>query len=181
AEQLVDRSAEHLAADVPERDVDAAHDGRWQAARAEVGRLAEQLVPDPVDVGRVLPDHELLDASERVADDQAAVAGVVRRLAEASDALVRVDLHESPRPLRQALRGRIDHVDLEIGDQHIAGPSFWIRGWGAHGDSVAIAEVVPPGYAFPTAATRLGGRALALDRAGGQAAGVVLDEEGVDD
>ena len=77
AEQVVDWPAERLALDVPERDVDPADDRGRQAARPQIGGLAEELVPDAVDVGRVLADDELLEPPDGVADDQAAVAGVV--------------------------------------------------------------------------------------------------------
>ena len=56
AEQLVDRQAEHLASDVPERDVDAADERRDEAERPERVEAGVQLVPEELDPGRVFAD-----------------------------------------------------------------------------------------------------------------------------
>ena len=94
AEQLVDRLAQHLAADVPQRDVDAAdHVGRG-AARAGVGERAERLVPEPLDLRRVLADQQLVELADDARDSAVGDPGRRGDLAPAGDALVGADLDE---------------------------------------------------------------------------------------
>ena len=57
AQQLVDRLAEDLAADVPQGDVDGAHAFDGGAAAAHVGEAAEDLVPEMLDTRRILARH----------------------------------------------------------------------------------------------------------------------------
>ena len=94
AQQLVDRLAERLAADVPQRDVDGAHAFHGGAAAAHVGEAAEQLVPEPLDVRRILAGDDRADLLQHRA--QRAVRDLGRRgdLAPAGDALVGGHLDE---------------------------------------------------------------------------------------
>ena len=54
-----------LALDVPERDVDAADRVERDPAAAEVDQAAVHLVPEPLDVERVLADEQVAEASSR--------------------------------------------------------------------------------------------------------------------
>ena len=89
AEQLVQRRAQRLAADVPQRHVDAAH-GRGRArAHAVAAELPHvDLVPDAHHVVGIHAEHELL---ERGVDEMChrARAAAVMRLAPADDASCR--------------------------------------------------------------------------------------------
>src|SRR5581483_3415246 len=135
AEQVVDRSAERLAADVPQRDVDRADGGCRRAARADVGEGAEQPVPERFDVHWVLPDQQRLGLAQVGGD------GAVRQptrvagdLAPTGQALVGVDLHEdvllqvgagvhAPGHRRALLLGRaIDDPGGDAGDLHRDSP-----------------------------------------------------------
>jgi hypothetical protein len=107
AEQLVDRHAERLALDVPERLVDAG-DRTHQDRAASVEIAAVHRLPEVVDARRVLPDqlagellHGCLDGARAAFDD---------RLAPAADAFVGLDLQEHP--------PRSDAVGREAGDLH---------------------------------------------------------------
>ena len=94
AEQLVDRLAQHLAANVPQRDVDAAdHVGR-RAARTGVGERAERLVPKPLDLRRVLADQQLVELADDARDGAVGDLRRGRDLAPAGDAFIGADLHE---------------------------------------------------------------------------------------
>jgi hypothetical protein len=72
-EQLVDWQAEHLAAYVPERDVDGAHALAGRAPAAHIGEAAEQLVPELLDAAWVLagdlPADLLEDGTEGTIGD----------------------------------------------------------------------------------------------------------------
>ena len=94
AEQVVDRLAQHLAADVPKRDVDTADHVRRGAARAGVGERAECLVPQPFDVRRVLADEKLVELTDDARDSAVGDPGRRGDLAPAGDALVGADLDE---------------------------------------------------------------------------------------
>ena len=73
AEQLVERQVGDLAADVPQADVDRGDRPRHQAAPA--GQLrAPHLVPQPLDVDRVLADQLLRQRGDGGAPDRAAIA-----------------------------------------------------------------------------------------------------------
>ena len=96
AEQLAHRLAERLPLDVPERDVDAADRVDRDPAAADEDHAAVHLVPEPLDVERVLADQQLAQAVR----DRMRGRGVHERrdrvgrrvdLADAGDPLVGVD------------------------------------------------------------------------------------------
>ena len=96
AEQLADRLAGALPLDVPERDVEAADRVDRDAAAADVVDAAVHLVPEPLDVVRVLAEQELAQAVR----DRVRAGGVDEGrdgfwcrvdLADARQALVGVD------------------------------------------------------------------------------------------
>ena len=96
AEQLADRLAERLPLDVPERDVDAADRVDRDPAAADEDHAAIHLVPEPLDVERVLADQQLAQAlRDRVRAGRVHERrdGLGRRvdLADAGDPLVGVD------------------------------------------------------------------------------------------
>ena len=96
AEQLVDRLAERLALDVPERDVEAADRVDRDPAPAEVDEAAVHLLPEPLDVERVLADQDVAQAhgnrvGARRLDERLDELGRRVDLADARDALVGVD------------------------------------------------------------------------------------------
>src|SRR6185312_685718 len=64
AEQVVDRQAAGLADDVPEGNIDAAHDVGGRPARPHIGEGAERLVPDRLDPGRIVTDQQLVDVPQ---------------------------------------------------------------------------------------------------------------------
>jgi hypothetical protein len=107
AQQFVDRRAQDLALDVPQRLVDAgdrAHQDR--AAAVEAG--AVHGLPQVVDAGRVLPDQVGLEFLDRGFDG--ARAAFDDGLAPADDAFVGVDFQEHP--------ARRNTVGGQFGDFH---------------------------------------------------------------
>src|SRR5690606_14889587 len=110
-----------LAADVPERDVDAAHAFDASAAAAHVGEAAEGLVPEPLDVGRVLALEYVADLAQHGA--QGAIGEFRRRrdLAPPGDALVGRDLEEQELPPVRCAGP--DQPRFDAGDFHFASPS----------------------------------------------------------
>ena len=94
AEELVDRQVEDLAADVPERDVDGADAFDAGAAAAHVGEVAEDLVPDPLDVRGVLARDHAADLLERGAERAVGEKGRAGDLTPAGDAFVGRHLDE---------------------------------------------------------------------------------------
>ena len=62
AEQLVDGLAERLALDVPERDVETADRVDRDPAATEVDEAAVHLVPQALDIGRILADQRVAQA-----------------------------------------------------------------------------------------------------------------------
>ena len=130
AQEVAERAAERLALDVPEGDVDAADGVDHRAAAAIVDRGLVHLVPEALDVERVLADQDLAQADhdrvgagrldDRLDDGRGGVG-----LADAGDALVGVDeddggvlgpvrLHRDARDLQVG--------DLDIGDLHAVNP-----------------------------------------------------------
>ncbi len=134
AEQLVDRRAERLALDVPERDVDCGQDRDADRARAvdAKDRPVVDLVPEVLDPVRVLADERV---RERVVRERGDGAEVERGASEragpvAGNALVGRDLDErglaaelvaGTAPHAVLLRDeRVDDVGLDAGDLHPA-------------------------------------------------------------
>src|SRR4051794_34993317 len=96
AEQLAHRLALRLALDVPERDVDAADRVQRDPAAADVDQAAVHLLPEPLDVRRILTDEQVAEAVRdrvraRRLHQRAHRLGRGVDLADAGDALVRVD------------------------------------------------------------------------------------------
>ena len=96
AEQLADRLARRLALEVPERDVEAADRVDRDAAPADVVDAAVHLVPEPLDVVRVLAEQELAQAVRdrvraRGVDERGDGLGRRVDLADAGEPLVGVD------------------------------------------------------------------------------------------
>ena len=96
AEQLEDRLAERLALDVPEGDVEAADRVDRDPAPAEVDEAAVHLVPQPLDVQRVLADQHVAQAHRdrvraRRLHERLHELGRRVDLADPGDALVGVD------------------------------------------------------------------------------------------
>jgi hypothetical protein len=113
AEQLVDRQPERLAANIPQRNVDAADQRRNEAVRAQGVEARVQLVPEVLDPRRVLADEQRTESARR-GGDQGAV-GPARDLAESPNPRVGVDVQKDPRVARPSqVRGR------NIGDLHLA-------------------------------------------------------------
>ena len=114
APELVARDAVHLAEDVPQCDVDAAHRRAADDVVAVPEVLAEHHLPEVLDPGRVLADDQLgqiLDGT----DDRPRVP-LERRLAPAVETvLVGDDANEHPVP-----HPRIADVRLDRGDLHAA-------------------------------------------------------------
>ncbi len=95
-EEVVDRDAEPLALEIPERDVDPgdrAHD--HLPRRPE--RAADHLAPPVLDLARVLADEQLGEVVED-AEDAASLTGQAR-LADARQPLVGADEHDDHRVL----------------------------------------------------------------------------------
>ena len=125
AEQLAHRLAEGLPLDVPEGDVDAADRVDRDPAAADEDDAAIHLVPEPLDVERVLADQQLAEAvgnrvRARSADERRDGLGRRVDLTDAGDPLVRVDedheivLAAVGDPL---VHGRLPQDDgLDIGD-----------------------------------------------------------------
>src|SRR5262249_13314819 len=85
AEEGPDRRSQDLALDVPERHVDAAHRaGADDAGHAVAHDGAEHLLPEPLDVARILADEEGREILDRALDDARPAAA----LADAGDALI---------------------------------------------------------------------------------------------
>ena len=104
AEQVVDRHAEHLALDVPERHVDAARDRRLDRAAAIEGAAMDRL-PVVHDPRRILADQVVADFQR---PGGAGLGVVLQHLAPAGDPGVGRDLDEHP--------GVREHEGLELGD-----------------------------------------------------------------
>ena len=125
AEQLADRLAERLPLDVPERDVDAADRVDRDSAAADEDDAAIHLVPEPLDVERILTDQQPAEAVRdrvraRSADERRDGLGRRVDFADAGDPLVGVDQDDEivlaavGDPL---VHGRLPQDDgLDIGD-----------------------------------------------------------------
>ena len=114
APELVARDAVHLAEDVPERDVDAAHRRAADDVVAVPEVLAEHHLPEVLDPRRVLADDQLGQILDG-ADDRPRVP-LERRLAPAVEAvLVGDDADEHP-----VAHPRVADVRLDRGDLHAA-------------------------------------------------------------
>ena len=118
AEELVDRLAEHLSLDVPERDVDGGKRAGERAVRSQLDEFVEQPVVQDGVVERVAADRLRRD----VVDDHAErrePAPHRRRLADAMKAVVGPDTDESAARIRHALvrpfhLEGFDAVDLHV-------------------------------------------------------------------
>src|SRR5690242_13136111 len=64
AEQLIDRLAKDLAANIPKSDVDRAHAFNGCTTAAHIGEAAEYLVPKVFDTRRILSFQCLTDLTE---------------------------------------------------------------------------------------------------------------------
>ena len=92
AEEVVDGRVERPADEIPERDLDAADGGHGRAGqRALAGEAADHHLVELADVERVLADEHRRGLVHQLGDADAPIG-----LAEAGNALVRLDLHEHP-------------------------------------------------------------------------------------
>ena len=130
-EELAHRLAERLAADVPERDVDAADRVDPDPAAADVDQAAVHRVPRAFDVERVAPDERRAEAvgdgvGAVLADESGDDVGGGVDLADPDDALVGV--HEDDEVVLAPVRdpvvdGRLSEDDrLDVGDLHAIPP-----------------------------------------------------------
>ena len=117
APQLVAGDAVHLAEDVPERDVDAAHRGAADDPAAVPEMLAEHHLPEVLDPGRILADDEVGQVLDRP-DDRPRVP-LERGLAPAVETRL-VREHPDEHPVAHA---RVADVRLDRGDLHAATPT----------------------------------------------------------
>src|SRR5207237_1817848 len=93
AQQLIDGHAEYLRLQIPKCDVDATDQCGGRTAGADVGECTQELVPDGLDVARVLTFEKITHFAE--GGDNGSVgdrAGVSGDLAPTGEAFVRVDL-----------------------------------------------------------------------------------------
>ena len=115
AEQLVDRLAQRLADDVPERHLDRA-DRAVEDRPAARELVAEHVAPQPLDLERRAADHMALgELRDRRLDGRGLpFAGA---LADAGDAVVGVDLREHP-----VAPARADQVGVDSRHPAMPGP-----------------------------------------------------------
>ena len=91
SQQLVDGHVQRLALDVPQGDVDGAYGTgidlvRWKEA------APEHMLPQPLGAERVLPDDDLREVLDGLADGRTPVADA--HFAETVEAFVRLDLYD---------------------------------------------------------------------------------------
>ena len=108
AEQLVDRHAERLALDVPQRLVDAA-EGAGQNRAAAIERVPVNRLPVVRHAPRILAHQVRLNLLHRFGAGERAAFG--DGLAEADDPGVGVDLQEQP--------ARLHQEGLQLGDLQV--------------------------------------------------------------
>ena len=126
AEQLVDRLAEQLALDVPQRDVERGQRAGQRALRPELDAGVQQRVEQHGMIERVLADQR---RRQVVADDAERGEAALhrRRLADAVDAVIGVDAHEGA-VLRRLVVRRPAHLEgVDAGDLHGAAPSLSLQ------------------------------------------------------
>ena len=87
-EQLIDRHAERLALDIPERDVDGRERGATAPSDGEEA-AAGQGLPEMLDAEGILPDQQWLEMLDRASDGQLAPGQA--GLADAGDAFIGID------------------------------------------------------------------------------------------
>src|SRR5581483_9026762 len=117
-QEVVHRTAEDLAFEVPQRDVDPADDRGGQAPRPQIGGFPKDPVPEVVNVRRVYTHDKLFETPHRVAYDEASVAWIVRRLADPAHPFVGLDPDERPRLRGRAFLPGIDDVRFQVADLH---------------------------------------------------------------
>ena len=110
AQQFIDRHAQRLALDVPQRDVDG-RDGRGEDALRREEAAAEEHLPDVLDPRRVLADQQRLEVLDRADHRQFAPGDA--RLADAVDALVGID--DDKQKIADAAP---DGVAFDVGNLH---------------------------------------------------------------
>ena len=116
AEELVDGLAERLAAYVPQRNVDCADEVRNEPPAVDGRVVPEDTLPKFLDVRGVFAYQQVLYCVDAAGEHLR--GAVVRRLTQAGDPLVGLDLNEEPRVFRD--RG-VD-VGPDVGDFHVATP-----------------------------------------------------------
>jgi hypothetical protein len=103
AQQFVDRQAKHLAANVPQGDVDGAHAFHRGPAAAHVGKAAEDLVPQAFDVCGVFSCQIRADLPKHGAKRTVGEPGRRRNLAPPAYVFIRGHLDEQElAPIRPA-------------------------------------------------------------------------------
>ena len=113
AEQLIDRQAKRLALNIPQRDVDTAHQRRHKAERAQRVEVRVQLVPDVLDARRILAHQQRPQPARRRGHERA--LRPARHLAQAANPSVRLDMQEHPRVARARQMASRNAGDLHVG------------------------------------------------------------------
>ena len=129
AEQLIDRHAQHLAADVPQRDVDAADAMARGAAASHVGEAAEHLVPDLLDVGRIVADQQVVELADDVRHHAVRDRCRGGDLAPAGD--TGVSRHFDEKKLAPVGARRVDQPRFQLRNLHrraVPHPASWRAG-----------------------------------------------------
>ena len=109
AEELVDRHAERLGLDVPQRQLDAGHRLVGHAAQV-LPRGAQHVPVQPLDRPRVLADQQRGQVAHRARD--AVRAAVVAAFAPAHEPVVGLDADEGPGPPAAVTVQRLHACDL---------------------------------------------------------------------
>src|SRR5690606_7355081 len=124
-EQLVDRLAQDRAPDIPQRNVDGADAFHRRAAAAQIGEIAEDLVPDPFDLAGVVTLDDLADLFQHHREGAIGDEGGGGDLAPAGDASV--GRHFDKQKLAPIGRSRPDQPRFDAGDFHFPLPRSGAR------------------------------------------------------
>jgi hypothetical protein len=115
ADQIVYRTTEGLADDIPERDLNAADRGNNHSGLTDLVEGAVHAVIEILDVEGIFADDELAEILDGFFDDRA--TRPVGRIAEPDDALIGMDFDKDPG--RTLAASRAHQMSLDLGDLHI--------------------------------------------------------------
>ena len=93
-QQLVNRHAQHLTANVPKRDVDARNHTRRRTSRTHVREVPENLVPDLLDVLRIIALQQIRHMPDQRCDPAIGLVPSTGNLAPSRHALVGIHLYK---------------------------------------------------------------------------------------